>query len=147
MTMVQTEPGRPQYASQNATTSCECGVALHGEALSLSSYWTLPPGGHSLFTLGAKTRRGDQASYLQNIRNPCPSQHSWRLSWWRLKLSLEWPAAGQGFGGELSSETQEGHGHVKGFREPASRSEPSLWDSAWCPQRHLHTCHSASGNR
>ena len=24
------------------------------------------------------------------------------------------------WGGELSSETQEDHGHVKGFREPAS---------------------------
>ena len=41
MTMVQTEPGLPQYASQNTATSRECGVALHGEALSLSSYWTL----------------------------------------------------------------------------------------------------------
>lgn len=38
MTMVQTEPGRPQHASQNTATPGECREALHGEALSLSSY-------------------------------------------------------------------------------------------------------------
>lgn len=142
MSTGQTEPRRPKYAAQNSVTSCTNlkGGSTWG-ALSMSSYWT-PASWQPLSLLsllGARKWGGSQISSLQNIINPCP--RDWpSVTSTRPKLGgwgLFWNALGPRPWRQMS----------KVQRTLLLYSEPSLWESAWCPQRQLHTRHSADRGR